>query len=214
MSFAFSLFNQCRKPNGWLGQLNLWSMNRRHSKVTDWGLQQVSIRSRDTLLDVGCGGGRTVSKLAAIAVEGKVYGVDFSAESVAVSCKTNRKSIADGRVEIRQNSVSQLPFHDRMFDLVTAAETHYYWPDLPANFQEVMRVLKAGGTFLLIAEAYKGGKYDQMLRRLEELKTIMTYAHLTVEEHRDLFNQTGFQDVQVLEKYEKGWICAWGKKPA
>jgi 2-polyprenyl-3-methyl-5-hydroxy-6-metoxy-1,4-benzoquinol methylase len=38
-------------------------MNRRHSRVTDWGLQQVAIREHDTILDVGCGGGRTVAKL-------------------------------------------------------------------------------------------------------------------------------------------------------
>jgi ubiquinone/menaquinone biosynthesis C-methylase UbiE len=34
-------------------------------------------------------------------------------------------------------SVSHLPFADQMFDLVTAAETHYYWPDMNADMQEV-----------------------------------------------------------------------------
>jgi ubiquinone/menaquinone biosynthesis C-methylase UbiE len=37
-------------------------------------------REHDTVLDVGCGGGRTVNKLAAIATQGKVYGVDYSKE--------------------------------------------------------------------------------------------------------------------------------------
>jgi|HubBroStandDraft_6_1064221.scaffolds.fasta_scaffold137362_2 2-polyprenyl-3-methyl-5-hydroxy-6-metoxy-1,4-benzoquinol methylase len=47
-------------------------------------------RKQDTILDVGCGGGRTVSKLAAIATQGTVYGLDYSAESVAVAERTNR----------------------------------------------------------------------------------------------------------------------------
>ena len=42
----------------------------------------------ETILDVGCGGGRTVSKLAATATQGKVYGVDCSDESLAAK-RTN-----------------------------------------------------------------------------------------------------------------------------
>ena len=60
-------------------------MNLSHSKLTDWGLAHISIENHDTILDVGCGGGRTVSKLAAIANQGKVYGVDYSEESVVVT---------------------------------------------------------------------------------------------------------------------------------
>jgi len=60
-------------------------MNISHSKVTDWGLSHICIAAADTILDVGCGGGRTLSKLAARATQGKVYGVDDSEESVAAS---------------------------------------------------------------------------------------------------------------------------------
>jgi cyclopropane fatty-acyl-phospholipid synthase-like methyltransferase len=100
------LLNQCRKPSGWIGRLVVRNMNRRHSKLTDWGLAHVTVRSGDTVLDVGCGGGNTVAKLAALTVHGKVYGVDFSEESVAVSRRRTQKLIAAGRVEIREASVS------------------------------------------------------------------------------------------------------------
>ena len=73
--------NQCQKPQGWLGRIFLWNMNSRHSRVTDWGLSHVDIEKQYTILDVGCGGGRTLSKLAAEAIEGRVYGVDHSQES-------------------------------------------------------------------------------------------------------------------------------------
>jgi len=42
-----------------------------------------------------------------------------------------------------------------VFDIVTAVETHYYWPNLATNVKEILRVLKPGGTFALIAEAYR-----------------------------------------------------------
>ena len=213
MNLGRALLKQCSKPSGWLGRINLWSMNRRHSKVTEWGLTHVSIQSRDTILDVGCGGGMTVARLAIIATEGKTYGIDYSEESVAASRRANRQGVAAGRVEILPGSVSHLPFPDQMFDLVTAVETHYYWPDLNADMREVLRVLQPGGALIIIAEAYKGGKYDRLLRRLEQLRGTMNYAHLSVREHSDLFSKAGYSDVQVFEEYDKGWICAVGRKP-
>src|SRR6266852_8737017 len=131
-------------------------MNSSHSKLTDWGLEHISIENHGTILDVGCGGGRTVGKLAAIATQGKVYGVDYSDESVAATKRTNARWTDLGRVQIRHGSVSQLPFPDGMFDLVTAVETHFWWPNLPGDMREVFRVLKPGGTLILIAEIYKG----------------------------------------------------------
>jgi cyclopropane fatty-acyl-phospholipid synthase-like methyltransferase len=65
-------------PSGWLRRLNLWRMNKSHSKLTDWGLGHVSIQSLHTILDIGCCGGRTVSKLAAIATQGRVVGVNVT----------------------------------------------------------------------------------------------------------------------------------------
>ncbi len=148
--------NQCSKPRGWLGRFTLWRMNSGHSKLTDWGLEQISIETSNTILDVGCGGGRTIRKLAAMATQGKVYGVDYSEESVAATKRTNAQWIDGGRVEVRHGSVSQLPFPDGMFDLVTAVETHFWWPNLPGDMREVFRVLKPGGALILIAEIYKG----------------------------------------------------------
>src|SRR5712692_310220 len=100
ISVGHALLRQCSKPSGWLGRLNLWRMNRSHFKVTEWGLKHVSIQPHQTILDVGCGGGRTVARLAALARNGKTYGVDYSDESVAASRRTNRASIGAGRVEI------------------------------------------------------------------------------------------------------------------
>jgi ubiquinone/menaquinone biosynthesis C-methylase UbiE len=87
-------------------------MNARHSRVTDWGLGHVRIEKGFTILDVGCGGGRTIRKLAAIVSAVKVYGIDYSPASVAVARKTNAGEVAAGRVDVREGSVSKLPFPD------------------------------------------------------------------------------------------------------
>ena len=187
-------------------------MNSRHSKLTDWGLAHISIAKQHPILDVGCGGGRTLSKLAAIATEGKVYGIDFSDESVATSTRTNADWIKKGRVEVRHASVSQLPFPDSVFDLVTAVETHFWWPNLPGDVREIFRVLRPRGTLLIIAEVYKGA--NTVVSKLAEKyagRTGMTL--LTPDEHRELLANAGYCDIQIIAEHKKGWICCAGKKP-
>jgi len=203
------LLNQARKPTRWVGRLFLWVMNMSHSGVTDWGLKHVPIEKRFTILDVGCGGGRTIQKMDAIATEGMVCGIDYSEGSVAASRGKNAKLIKAGRVEIRQASVSQLPFPDDKFDLVTAVETQYYWPDLVKDMQEILRALKPGGTLIIIAESYKGGRYDKLQWMAMRL---LRSTRLGVDEHRELFSTAGYTDVQIFEERNKGWICGIGRK--
>jgi len=207
-----SRVNQCQNPTGWLGRFVLRNMNSRHSKVTDWGLSHASIGKQDIILDVGCGGGRTVSKLAAIATQGKVYGIDHSTESVAMAMRMNQQWIDLARVEIREASVSRLPFSDAAFHIVTAIETHFWWPALPTDLREVLRVLKPGGRLIVIAEVYKGAQAfaSKAVERYSE-KTGM--ALLSVEEHRELLTDAGYSDVQVITEPRKGWICCIGTKP-
>ena len=202
---------QCQNPRGWLGRFVLWNMNSRHSKVTDWGLAHVAIEKQYTILDVGCGGGRTLSKLAEAAARGKVYGVDYSAASVAVSKKTNARWIEQGRVEVRQATVSQLPFDDSVFDLVTAVETHFWWPNLPEGTREIVRVLKPGGKLVIIAEVYKGA--NSVVSKLSEKYAALSgMTLLNVDEHRELLTNAGCSEVQVAVEASKGWICATGAK--
>ena len=204
--------NQCSKPTGWLGRFNLWRMNASHAGLADWGLGHISVKDNYTILDVGCGGGRTVSKLAALATQGKVYGVDYSEASVAATKRTNARGIELGRVEICHGSVSQLPFPDGMFDLVTAVETHFWWPDLPGDIREVFRVTKPGGNLMVMAEVYKGA-ITTVSKLAEKYSSRTGLLLLSADEHGQLLTNAGFSRVQVIEERAKGWICTFGRKP-
>jgi SAM-dependent methyltransferase len=185
-------------------------MNIRHYPMTDWGLSHLLIGKQDTILDIGCGGGGTVHQLARIATNGKVYGIDFSDESVRVSRMTNKQFVQMGRVEIQQSPVSCLPFSDNKFDLVTAVNTHNYWPDLVNDMQEIFRVLKPGGKFIIIGSVYEGGKYDKRNRKYAELIEI---AFPSVNELRELFLMAGYSEVQMFEKSNRSQMCGIGRKP-
>jgi SAM-dependent methyltransferase len=200
--------NQVRKPSGRIGRAVVTRMNFSHAALTDWGLEHVRIEPSFTILDVGCGGGRTIREMAARATAGRVLGVDYSEASVEASREANRDAVADGRVEVQQGSVSRLPFADAMFDLVTAVETHYYWPDLANDAREILRVLKPGGTLLVIAEAYMG-RYGWLF----QLAMLPMRAKLmSADEHRAWLETAGFTGVEVSEKRGHGWICVTGRR--
>jgi SAM-dependent methyltransferase len=207
---AAYLMNQMRKPSRWLGRLFLKDMNRRHSKLTDWGIGHTQIGSQHAILDVGCGGGRTLEKLAALAPQANVTGVDYAAGSVAESRVRNAQLIVAGRVEVIRASVDLLPASDGQFDLVTAIETHYYWPDTVKGLSEIRRVLRPGGTLLLIAEGYRGGRFDWVVRIA---MTPLRAKYLTPEEHRSKLEAAGFINVKVDTDESRGWICASGNAP-
>jgi len=126
IALAVYVMRQVRKPDKFAGRAFLWAMNLSHSGLTDWGLRQVAIEKTFKVLDIGCGGGRTIQTLAGIASEGTVSGVDYASGGVAVSRSKNTELIKTGRVDIREGSVSHLPFPDNSFDLATAIETQSY----------------------------------------------------------------------------------------
>lgn len=143
-------FDNMRKPKGKLGSIQLKSMNKEHTPVSMWGLKHLDIKADDVILDVGCGGGININRMAKKAR--KVYGIDYSIESVKLSREVNRQEISNGKVEVLEGNVQSLPFEDETFDIVTAFETVYFWPDIERCFGEVKRVLKPGGIFLIGTE--------------------------------------------------------------
>ena len=145
------IFSNMRKPKGKLGNIQLKSMNKEHTPLALWNLKHLDIKPDDIVLDVGCGGGININRMAEKAK--KVYGVDYSIESVKLSREVNRDLIGQGKVEVLEGDVQSLPFEDNTFDIITAFETVYFWPNIEKSFGEVKRVLKTGGTFMMGMES-------------------------------------------------------------
>lgn len=183
-------------------------MNNSHSALTDWALTHLEIDNGATVLDVGCGGGRTIEKLAQVATS--VYGVDYASGSVGESQSHNKQLIAEGRVHVERASVSQLPFTGDFFDVATAVETQYYWPDLANDMQEILRVLKPGGRLMIVAESYKGGRNDWLLGPVMRL---IGSNRLSADDQRTLFQSAGYTEIELFEELRKGWLCSIGRKP-
>ena len=185
-------------------------MNKDHWDLTTWGLKHVSIKSNSIILDVGCGGGRTICRLALRSSQGKVYGIDHSADMVDFSKQINMKLIEANRVEIVEGSIAKSSFKDDFFDLVTAIETYYFWPNLAEAFREIKRILKSGGYLLMINEMVKDGIYE-----VENSEIIAkTHVHLVpTQEMQMMLSSAGFSNVKVYRKKKSNWNAILAQKP-
>ena len=195
---------QYRKPVGEVGKLVVEDMNESHYDLTGWGLEQVKIDACDLVLDIGCGGGRTLSRLADMTTSGKAYGVDYSEDCVRWASERNKKAIDSGHVFTLQASVEKLPFEASTFDKAFAVETIYFWPDLEQNFSEVRRVLKKKGLFVIINEAYTCETFSE---RNDELKRVGGMKIISPDEAEALLKRAGFSSVDIKIREDKNWMC-------
>ena len=202
-------WSQYRCPTGSSGRTVAANMNKGHWDLTTWGLKYVTIKSDSVIVDVGCGGGKTISRLARRAAQSKVFGVDHSADMVEYSKQVNKKLIEKNRVEILQNSVEKTVFKDDFFDLVTAIETYYFWPNLEQAFREIRRILKKGGCLLIISEMIKDGVYE-----VENTEIIAkTQVHLVpLQEIQRMLYSVGFGSVEVFRKRKSDWNVVLAQK--
>ena len=209
------LLINARKPEGELGSKLLDKMNINHENLALWSLSHLEISKDDIILDVGCGGGVNIQRFLKM-TENNVYGIDYSSLSVERSSNLNQKAIDDGRCEIIQSSVSDLPFDDNSFDIVTGFETVYFWPDFINDLKEVHRVLKDNGILFIANEALPK-ENDERQKELIELLDMNIYSE---NELKDSLCKAGFTCIDCFIKESRdsftdedtNWICIIAKK--
>lgn len=120
-----------------------------HSRGDD--LAAVADRLRATpnaaVLDLGCGAGHLSFAIAPYIDSVTAY--DLSPRMLeTVRGEAERRDL--GNITTRQGRAEQLPFDDVSFDWVCTRYSAHHWIDIRRAIREVRRVLKPGGTFILI----------------------------------------------------------------
>ncbi len=186
-------------PKGLLGRIMLISMDKEHLPMAEWGFTQFEIPGNADIIDIGCGGGYNIKRMLNRCKQGKIVGYDISDESVRKAQKVNKD---EKRVEIVQGSVEKMPFRNNQFDLATAFETVFFWPNAAENMKEVCRIVKPSGQFAII------NNYGDP--NIDWEKKIPCMTRYTAEEIAGFMQEAGFTDVKVAHK--ENMFCVVGKK--
>lgn len=200
-------FNQTRKPEGTLGKIMIGGMNVGHAKVSDWGFSHLPDITVKNAVDLGCGGGRSVSVLLKKYPDAHVTGIDYSDLSVQKSTEYNKKMIEKGRCTVELGDVSSLTLQPGSYDLATAFETIYFWPDLVQCFSQVLKILKPGGLFMICMES--DGEDKASLHYATIIEGMKNY---TISDIEGALKQAGFSEIHSDHHVSKPWITVIAEK--
>jgi len=109
-----------------------------------------------TLVDLGCGSGYWLPGYADQARA--VVGVEPDPALLALAAARDR------RVRVLPGSAEHIPLGDESVDVVHARFAYFWPPDCAAGLAEVRRVLRPGGTLVVVDNDHRSGEFAGLLR--------------------------------------------------
>jgi demethylmenaquinone methyltransferase/2-methoxy-6-polyprenyl-1,4-benzoquinol methylase len=113
-------------------------------------VEAARLKAEMRVLDLCSGTGDLALALSRQGCAESVVATDFTPEMLAVAEEKARQQSSNATsVTFELADAQSLPFPDESFDVVTVAFGVRNLPDRPANFREVLRVLKPGGRYVI-----------------------------------------------------------------
>lgn len=144
-----TIASHLRKPVGVKGIEVANMMNEGNLPMNLHTLAVLNAEPKDHILEIGMANGYFVKHLLNGTRDIKYIGLDYSETMIAEARKLNSKYIEQGTADFIQGDIHQLPFKDEVFDKLFTINTFYFWEDIPEVLNEIKRVLKPNGVFIL-----------------------------------------------------------------
>lgn len=133
-----------RERLGWADESIVSAYVRKFGPVTDYAAQELINRGSPkgmSVLDLCCGQGALTAMLSEAG--SRVTGLDFSEVMLALAAETAPDAV------LQQGDAAALPFADGQFDQVVCNFGMMHLPEQPKALDEINRVLRTGGRFLM-----------------------------------------------------------------
>jgi demethylmenaquinone methyltransferase/2-methoxy-6-polyprenyl-1,4-benzoquinol methylase len=112
-------------------------------------VKSVQKENPSTILDIATGTGDLAIAMAK-ATSAKITGFDLSAGMLEVGKKKVAEQKLDKQIEMIQGDAENMPFADNSFDVITVAFGVRNFENLEKGLNEIYRVLKPGGKFIIL----------------------------------------------------------------
>jgi SAM-dependent methyltransferase len=207
MAKSERIARQSRRPSGWLGEIVARVMAFETARANRFALERLCAREGESILEIGCGHGRTLGRLAQTRCA-FLAGIDASQVMVRLARRRLHRRIGVGRAEVSLATSSALPYPDGRFDAAFAVHVLYFWTDAVTDLREIRRVLRPGGRVLL-------GYRPRDAETLANLPATV-YSLRSVEETERLLAQAGFAAIRSagIAPGRTRFVCTDAIRPA
>jgi arsenite methyltransferase len=168
-----------------------------------------SLKSGETVLDLGSGGGLDCFLAAReVGEAGTVIGVDMTPEMLA-KARDNATKVGAGNVEFRLGEIEHLPVEDNSVDVILSNCVINLSPEKPKVFREAFRVLKAGGR-LAVSDVVASLPLPEEVRQDLSLVVACVGGAETIETLQSMLEEAGFQQISITPMEEsRRFIRDW-----
>jgi SAM-dependent methyltransferase len=164
-----------------------------------------SLQEGEVVLDLGSGGGIDVILASKkIGASGIAIGVDMTDEMIELS-RRNALEAGATNTEFRKGDIESLPVEDESVDVVISNCVINLAPDKDKVFNEVYRVLKPGGRFLVSDIVTVGDLPDEVKNDLDKWAECVGGA-IDGTTYIGKLRKAGFKDVKELSRRGFGGI--------
>lgn len=181
-------------------------MNATNIGMTLESIRTLLIEDDESILEIGHGNADHVKSIFNLAKGLKYTGIDIS-ETMHQEAKRLNEKLAD-QTEFVLYEGTKLPFEDETFDKIFTVNTVYFW-EKPVEFlNEVYRVLKDDGTFVLtfgqrdFMEKLPFTVYNFTLYNNDEMEELVSKSHFkrmkTSEREEEIKSKTGNETIQRI----------------
>ncbi|MDJ0520255.1 MAG: class I SAM-dependent methyltransferase [Trichodesmium sp. MO_231.B1] len=115
-------------------------------------LEYVNLPTSANVLDLGCGTGKLLHRLAINFPNLQGTGLDLSPEMIS---QANSRNCYPQRLRFLLGNAEEMPFGEEQFDAVFNTISFLHYPHPQQVFNEVSRVLRPGGYFYLVDSYFK-----------------------------------------------------------
>jgi len=168
-----------------------------------------ALRSGETVLDLGSGGGFDCFLAAKqVGETGRVIGIDMTPEMIS-KARANAATLAAKNVEFRLGEIEHLPVSDRSVDAILSNCVINLSPDKTSVFREAFRALKPGGR-LAISDVIAIAPIPESLASQAVAFTGCVAGAASREAIEDMLRTAGFVDVRVqVNEASRAFIKEW-----
>ena len=162
-------------------------------------IEAADIKSGETILDLGSGGGLDCFLAAQrVGLQGKVIGVDMTPEMIDRS-RLNAARLKISNVEFREGYLENLPVESASINAVISNCVINLSPDKQQVFQEIFRVLKPGGR-IAVSDIVTNGLLPEAIRKDMNAWGACVAGALDVKEYSLGLQIAGFDQIKIQSK--------------